>query len=422
MTRVFDSAATIKAAYRLWDSPAVTHASVVAAHTDHVRELCRRPGLTLLIEDTSAIEYHSRQACMGLGPIGETFTQGFWLHSTLAVRCDGFDDAGAAKLRVLGLFDQQAWARPKDAPAKPRRKAQTLRRDRESQRWARCLGSCKAPADAATTWVYLADRESDIYEVFARCAAGHARFVIRASQDRALCDDDRHVFEAVATSPCLGRRTIELRRQGCPTRQVKLEVRAVATTLRPPWRPGVTLSPQAVHVVEVREVDPPAGEEPLCWRLLTDLPIDTIENVWRVVDLYRCRWLIEEFHKALKTGLGVEESQLSTATKLMALAGVLSVVATLLLDLKMQARVDPDQPLDPKHADEETLAVLEHKQGRPKAGWTTGTLLIAIAKLGGYLARKNDGPPGWLTIWRGRQTLLLLIEGYRIAREPPRCG
>lgn len=258
--------------------------------------------------------------------------------------------------------------------------------------------------------------------MFARCAAAHARFVIRANQDRALSEEDRHVFEAVASSPCLGRRTIELRHQGRPKRQVTLEARAVSATLRPPWRPGTTLAPQPVNIVEVREVDPPQGEEPLCWRLLTDLPIDTIDDVWRVVDLYRCRWLIEEFHKALKTGLGVEESQLSTAPKLMALTGVLSVVATLLLDLKMQARVDPDQPLDPKHADDDMLAVLEHKQGRPAAGWTTATLLIAIAKLGGYLARKNDGPPGWLTIWRGWQTLLLLIEGYRLARDPPRCG
>lgn len=157
MTRVFDSAPTIKAAYRLWDSPAVTHASVLAAHTAHVRELCRRPGMTLLIEDTTALEYHSRWACAGLGPIGEEFTQGFWLHSTLAARCDGWDEGGAAKLRVLGLFDQQAWARTQGVAAKPRRKTQTLQRDRESQRWARCLTSCKAPADAATTWVYPAD-------------------------------------------------------------------------------------------------------------------------------------------------------------------------------------------------------------------------------------------------------------------------
>jgi len=258
--------------------------------------------------------------------------------------------------------------------------------------------------------------------VFGRCVAANTRFVIRANQDRALGDDDRHVFAAVASSPCLGERTIELRPQGRKTRQATLQVRAVSVTLRPPWRPDGPPAPQQVNVVEVLEVHAPAGEPPLCWRLLTDLPIDTAQQAWRVVDLYRCRWLIEEFHKALKTGLGVEESQLTTATKLMALTGVLSVVAALLLDLKLQARGDPDQPIDPQQVDGDTLAVLEHKQGRPAAGWTVTTLLVAIAKLGGYLARKRDGPPGWLTLWRGWQTLLLLVEGYRLARDPPRCG
>lgn len=431
MTSVFDSAKTIKAAYRLWDSEAVTHEAVTAAHVAHVRELCRQPGLVLLIEDTSALEYQSRSACAGLGPIGEAFTQGLWLHSTLAARCEGWREDGMAKLRLLGLFDQQAWARTGGVQTKPRRKIDTLQRDRESQRWARSLTQVKAPAPLAFPafpghdagpWVYVADRESDIYEAFGRCAQGNARFVIRANQDRALHDDDCHVFDAVASTPCLGRRTVQLRRPGCKTRDVALEVRATPVTLRPPWRPGLKLSPQKINIVEVREVDPPPNEEPLCWRLLTDLPIDTLEQVWRVVDIYRSRWLIEEFHKALKTGLGVEESQLSTATKLMTLTGVLSIVATLLLDLKLQARGEPDQPIDPPQADDDTLAVLEHKQGRPAGGWTVTTFLIAIAKLGGYLNRKGDGPPGWLTLWRGWQTLLLLTEGYRLARDPPRCG
>lgn len=431
MTSVFDSARAIKAAYRLWDSPAVTHETVIAAHVALVRQRSREPGQVLLIEDTSALDYHGHDACTGLGPIGEDFTQGFWLHSTLAVRWDDqatdrqrgeHGEHEPAKLRVMGLFDQQAWARTEGVAGKPRRKCDTLRRDRESQRWARSLQQVKAPANQDTRWVYVADRESDIYEVFDRCAQSNTRFVIRANQDRALHEDDRHIFEAVAASPSLGQRTIELRRAGVKTRRVTLEVRAIAVTLRAPWRPGAKLTPRPLNIVEVREVNAPPGEEPLCWRLLTDLPIDTLEQVWRVVDIYRGRWLIEEFHKALKTGLGAEHSQLSTADKLMALTGVLSIVATLLLDLKQQARVEPDRPLEPGQADDDVLAVLERKQGRPPDGWTIAAFLIAIAKLGGYMARKNDGPPGWLTIWRGWQTVLLLAEGHRLARDPPRCG
>jgi len=157
--------------------------------------------------------------------------------------------------------------------------------------------------------------------------------------------------------------------------------------------------------------------DPVHWILLTDLPTDTLPELWKVVAIYRRRWLIEEFHKALKSGVGLEKSQLAEARKLMALAGILSIVACFLVGLKLHARSDDALPLDETQVDHATRVILEKKVGKPKEGWTYQTILVAIARLGGYIGRRSDGPPGWQTIWRGWQRLLLLVEGFRLASD-----
>lgn len=186
---------------------------------------------------------------------------------------------------------------------------------------------------------------------------------------------------------------------------------------RAPRRPGTPLVDQEINVVEVREIEAPVDADPVHWILLTDLPTDTLPELWKVVAIYRRRWLIEEFHKALKSGVGLEKSQLGEARKLMALARILSIVACFLVGLKLHARSDDALPLDETQVDHATRVILEKKVGRPKEGWTYQTILVAIARLGGYIGRRSDGPPGWQTIWRGWQRLLLLVEGFRLASD-----
>ena len=134
----------------------------------------------------------------------------------------------------------------------------------------------------------------------------------------------------------------------------------------------------------------------------------------RIVGAYSARWLIEEYHKALKTGTGLQESQLETAHGLQALLGILSLVATRLLSLKLVARAEPQAQVEIGALGPEAWAVLEAKFGRPTDGWTCRAALVAIARLGGFLARKHDGDPGWLTLWRGWQRLVSLAEGYAL--------
>jgi len=174
-------------------------------------------------------------------------------------------------------------------------------------------------------------------------------------------------------------------------------------------------------VVEAREVDAPKGVKPIHWVLLTSWSCSTFQKVMRVVKAYSRRWLIEEYHKALKSGAKVEDAQLETADHIQALLGILAVVGVRLLNTKLLASTCPDTPIDPAEFGPEALTILEAEWGKPREGWTNRSVLVAIARLGGFLARKGDGNPGWFTIWRGWQRLMTLVQGFTFARGE-RCG
>ena len=180
---------------------------------------------------------------------------------------------------------------------------------------------------------------------------------------------------------------------------------------------------KAVGVVEVSEAHAPEGvKQPLHWILLTSLPCTTWAQAQRVVGRYTARWWIEEYHKALKSGAGVEESQLERGYRLESLVAVLAVVAVRLLNTKMLARSRPESCEAAASFGPEMLALLEKKLGTPKGGWTNRQVIIATARLGGFLARRHDGMPGWQTIWRGWQRLMWMCEGVNLMGGQKRCG
>jgi hypothetical protein len=268
----------------------------------------------------------------------------------------------------------------------------------------------------------VGDREADIFETFGRCQENLWHFIIRANQPRALADQGGSVFTAVAAGRKLGRFFVDLRaRPGQGARRAKVAVRTCTVSLRGPWRPGGWLEPCTVQVVEAREMDAPQGVEPIHWVLLTDWPCQTLQEAMRVIKAYTRRWLIEEYHKCLKSGTGIEQSQLATAQHITALLGILAVVAVRLLHAKLLARTRPQEPVGPEELGPEAMTILQKKFGRPRGGWTNQYLLVDIARLGGFLARKSDGSPGWITIWRGWHKLMLLVQGYDLAKGG-KCG
>lgn len=417
ITSVIPQWAQARLAYRLFDSPKVTHAGVVSGHCARTLQATEAAGDYLLIEDTTTLAYHGRPAAAGLGPIGDAYTQGLWMHSTLAVRADWERE----DFTLLGLLGQKVWTRPPGGYGTGRHKKKRLASKGaaglESARWAQTLVDAGGPLDD-TTWTYVADRESDIHEVFQSAWADGWHLVIRACQPRALAGDQegQTLFAAARQAPRRG--TITLRLPGAD-RTATLEVHSTAVTVRGPQRRGIAggwLEDHRLNVVWVHEPAPPAGVEAVEWILLTDLPVSTLDECLRVVEIYQHRWLIEEFHKCLKTGLKAESSQLSDARRLGALLGVLSVAAVYLLQMKLACRgAQGQEELAAHEVDPVWTKILRRLDPPPHGRATRAWFWVGVAKLGGHLARKHDGPPGWLTMWRGWQTLLMLARGFALA-------
>lgn len=414
LPQAFPDWAELKAAYRFFDNPKVDYAKVLQPHLERTRELCREAGEYLIIEDSSVLNYTRHPKTRGLGVVGDGNQRGFELHSSLAVRVERWTLEQRPEGQLIGLFDQRC-RRPVPAPAGESRR-ERLRRGRRSHWWGEAFKRA-GPRRNDCQWIYLADRESDFYEPIQTCQSLEVDFIIRAYQDRRLADQGGTLRATLATATALGQSTIELRsRGGEPARTTIVELRSVRVDLDGPWRPGGWQEPlRAVTVIEVREVHaPPEVKEPLHWVLLTSLSCQTLAQGQRVVGRYTARWWVEEYHKALKTGTGVEESQLEQAGRLESLIAVLAVVAVRLLNTKLLARGRPEGVEAHNSFGPEVLAILERKFGKPKEGWNNRTVLVATARLGGFLARKHDGLPGWQTIWRGWQRLMWMVQGLEI--------
>src|SRR5437868_5566280 len=203
-------------------------------------------------------------------------------------------------------------------------------------------------------------------------------------------------------------------RHGRQARSTQLQLAFGQMTLWPPRNePRASKEPLTVWVIRVWEEQAPEGEQPLEWVLLTSVPTTTLEQAWERVDWYRRSFLVEDYHQCLKSGCRIEQRQLQTVDALIRLLGLLSPLAVRLLQVRACAREDPQRPayevIEPL-----MLAVLAEHAGQSPLSMTVGTFWIEVARMGGYLARSHDGPPGWRTIWKGWLSLQTLLEGAHL--------
>ena len=422
LPQAFADWAELKAAYRFFSGPGAHFDQIISPHLERTRASCGQPGEYLIIEDTTVLNYSHHPAAEDLGFVGKG-ERGLELHSALAVRVESWTLEQRPEGRLVGLLGQRCSA-PRPAPASETR-LESFKRSRKSQRWAEVFKVAGA-APPGVQWIYVADRESDFYEPIQICQQHGNDFIIRANHNRRLADEPGHLWDALESAAGLGLSTVELRaRAGEGARTARVALKACRVVLDGPWRPGGWQAPLAeMTVVEVKEVNPPEGiKEPLHWRLLTSLPCQSLVQAQRVVGRYTARWWIEEYHKALKTGAGVEDSQLKRGDRLESLLAVLAVVAVRLLGAKLLARSCPESFAATESFGPDMIQVLEHKFGSPKGGWTNHNLLVAVARVGGFIGRKSDGMPGWLTIWRGWQRLMWMCQGLEILNSNKKtCG
>lgn len=233
---------------------------------------------------------------------------------------------------------------------------------------------------------------------------------------RRLADGSETCLQAVSKAPVAGTLAVELRaRPAAAARTAVVEVRSLGITLQGPYRKGKRMEELRVNILELRESAPPEATEPLHWFLLTSLSCKRWAEIQRVIGRYCARWWVEEYHKALKSGVGVEQSQLEKQYRLESLVAVLAIVAVRLVNIKFLARARPDETVEVKIFGTKALELLQKRFGPPTEGrWTHRGLVRAMARMGGFIGRRGDGEPGWQTIWRGWHRLMWMTEGAEL--------
>jgi hypothetical protein len=421
------SEAALHAAYRFLQTPDVTYEQLMRAHVQQTREAMGKPERVLLIQDTTEVDYQQHPTTTGLGPIGNGTHHGFLLQSVLAVLPDN--------RQVLGLAHQEPFLR-QPAP-KGETKREREQRERESQVWERSVQAIGDPP-AGGQWIHIGDRYSDMFPFLSLCRQMHCDFVVRAAQDR--CVDllveqadtpaarrshhkrrpeqppQQHLFEVVRGWSAQGEQDLELEAtKQSRARTAHLAISFGSLRLLPPEsQQASVLRPLVVWVVRVWEPEPPAGVEPLEWVLLTSVLVQTVEQAWERVDWYRARWIVEDYHQGLKTGCRIEQRQLQSYEGLRRLLGLLAPAAVRLLQLRAAARQTPEQPAS-QTLPADVVQVVAARAGMPPAQLTAQQCWHTIARFGGYLGRKGDGPPGWKTLWRGWLYIQTLLEGVHLA-------
>ena len=422
------------AAYNFFDNEKAQPQSILQPHYQKTRQRIAAQERVILVPDTTEVDLtRPQQQVVGAGPLDDGSRRGAHVHALETFSEDG---------TPLGAVWTDMWARDEPqpegpaGPTPPDRKQLPIE-EKESYRWLESQRQARAVAAAtpATRCILVADSESDIYEVFAepRGQTNPLDWIIRACQDRGLAVDDdataRQLWAGVAGQEVLFTREITVRahqpktacesrkrRTARTARKTTVEVRAATVTLRPPWRPGERKLPElTVNVVQVRELNPPAGEERIEWVLVTTLPIDTIEDVSNIIRYYTMRWMIEVLFRVLKGGCRIEERRFEHVERTLTFVAVSLIVAWRVLMVCRWGRSYPDLDCEAifEPAEWKAVYVAVHRRPAPEQPPRLGEMMRLIAQLGGYVntpGRKD--PPGPQTIWLGMQRMSDLAWGW----------
>jgi len=419
------SPADLKALYRLMDNHAVTHREVLQSHVDRTLDHMRaHEGVVLNIHDTTELDYSGlRSLRETLGQIGNGGGRGYKCHNSLAVTAESRE--------VLGLTHQILFCRPR-VPKGETKSARCKRTTRESRLWKQ--GSEALPAaPKGRLWVDVADRGADTTEFLDFEETQGKKYLVRSQHNRWVFQGHDGNMEHVKLHDWLRtlaeevRRTVNVpARGGQPARKAAVGVAWAPVRVLAPRQPRGEErgTPLAVWAVRVWELDPPAHvKEPLEWILLTNVAVQTVEDACERLDWYACRWIIEEYHKAMKTGCGIETMEFTRQERLQPAIALVSVLAIFLLTLRdTSRRSDADQRPARELIPTEYVTVLSawRFQARDR-DLTIHEFYFALARLGGHQNRKNDHPPGWLVLWRGWTQLHAMVEGA-LATGGVRCG
>ena len=414
--------AETKAVYRFWDAEGVAAGEIRAAHREKTLERMHGQEWILIAQDTTELRYTSHESMEGLGYASRVGSKGVFVHSGLAIQLDGVP---------LGLVYQEIWARPIDELGKGDQRRKRPTSSKESRRWIDTLKACQTAVPPETHMVLIADREADMYDLFAeKCQSGRYLLVRSAHNRKIEHGGGDLLWKTVQSLAAAGQMEVEVGRQGDrPPRRALLEIRFVELSILPPHQGKRRIGPKPipVRVVLAQELDPPEQEEGICWWLLTTLPVISLDDAIRCVRWYSYRWFIERYHFVLKSGCQIEKLQLGTVERLERALATYAIVAWRLLWLTYQARKHGEEPCDTvleAHEWQSLYCTTFHTRQYPPQPPSLKLAVLWIAQLGGSLARKGDGDPGAKTIWRGLRRLSDISATWLLLTEnqSPRSG
>lgn len=434
--------AETKAAYRFFQNEDVAAADILEPHRRKTAERAKPHRTILALQDTTHLIYTNHPKTKGLGAITRTkgknvekvVSHGLLMHTCLAVTTQG---------APLGLLDLNIFARQPQSAERRRLPDVTPIEEKESYRWLQSLEHAQS-VSGDTQVVTVCDREADMYDLFELSVREKSPVLVRACSDRGINKKKRyhekdvvHLWDFMLNQPAAGTKTIEIpgRRSTAPSKVRKartavLTIKFGSFVLNPPKDSILyrTTQPPSLPMFAVYayEATPPENEEERVeWMLLTNLPVTNFQEACEKIHWYCLRWRIEMYFKVLKSGFNVEDCRLATVDRLIRYLSVMSIVAWRILMLTLMARTEPELPCTELLSETEWRVLfhaVDKKSALPQSPPSIREAIIWIARLGGFLARKSDGMPGTVALWRGWKRLSDLTHGWLIAQQATRCG
>ena len=418
--------ANTKAAYRFFSNDRVTEEEILSGHFASTAQRASGAGGRLLVlHDTSEFSY-KRSDSSDLGwvrrtsfqprgmPFPRELTQkGILMHSSLVVTQEGLP---------LGLAAIKFWTREKfkgtDALKRKVNPTRIPIDQKESIKWLENMRQSTALLNRPAECIHIGDRESDIFELFCLGEELGTKFLFRTCVDRLAEDGNVTIAEAMKKTKVQGTHTVEVRDRKGKADNATLEIKFAKMVIKPPIGKRSQYPELTLTVIHAREKRQPKNRDRIEWKLLTNLPITSVEDVVEKLNWYALRWKIETFHKILKSGCRAEESKLRSAEGLSKLIAVFCIIGWRVFWLTMNFRTDPDQPPDVAFTPAE-VEILDKLIGFKKSDngqRTIGHYLIKVAQLGGYLARASDPAPGNSVMWKGMLRLMDIQIGFNLAK------
>lgn len=407
------SQADTKATYRFLENDSVEAEEIrrgfYKATAERMREISKDTTF-LFASDATNIVFTTHKKLKGIGVLRNQNARGLNLHTTLAYTEDEL---------ILGAVQQACWGRKPEEYGQRALRAKKPIEEKESYRWIESFIAAQESLPDNARGIFTGDRGADLYELFLEPRKSNMHILIRALHNRTL-DSSERMFARLESSSCAGIMETLIKRSGeRKERTAQLEIRYENVSVKPPKHkpnlPSINLT-----MISAKEIIGDSNtQDQVHWKLLTTLPIDSLDKAIYAVQTYAKRWLIERYHYTLKEGCQVEELQLEEAERIDKAIAIYTIVACRLMYITYLARVDPEAPCTTVFADDEWRALYCYAKKTPKAPKVPPTIREAVfmlATIGGFLGRKRDGDPGVKVIWQGMRILEGATEMYRILK------